>query len=114
MSRPQLITSERVLALMRSRPFAPLTYAEAGDLLGCTPEAAGNILRGMANAGRIVCTTGRSNSKLYTLPPEERTAASASGEIVQPFRNNIWKAPLKGYEASLRAAADLAMATRRA
>lgn len=108
MSRLPLITSERVLALLQSRPLAHLSATDVGDVLGCTRGAAANVLRRLVAEELVVCT-GPANAKTYALP-----AGSHGDDIVQPFKPDMRKPPIKGYEAKLRAVEDLAMLTRRA
>lgn len=111
------LTAPGVLDLLRSNPGLGFTAEEVAAVFDASPNAGGNMCRRLLASGDIQCSAGPRGLKLYHIGPLRQQTRPApvkapAGELVTGFKTNIWKPAMRGYEASLRSAAALAMATR--
>lgn len=111
------LTTPGVIGFLRSHPGLGFSAEEVAAVFDASPNAGGNMCRRLLASGDIQCSAGPRGLKLYHIGPLRQQAKRApakapAGEPVTGFKTNIWKPEMRGYEAGLRSAAALAMATR--
>lgn len=113
MTRHASFTLSDILRAMAKSTKDTFTMEEMGALFGVYAETMRYHVKKLVISGDIKLVQRARNEKaaVYALA---NPCSRGLGDIVPAFKTTCWTPPMRNYEAGLRAAANLAMATRRA
>jgi hypothetical protein len=114
------ITQAFLLDLLRENAGKGFLVKELAAHFFCAESAVNMVARPMYLRGQINCTRmpGRKGFNIYHFGKlveqvQRPQPVRPTGDIVLPFKTNVWTPPLQGYATKLAAHAMLAMLSRR-
>lgn len=106
------INAAAVLARMATSPTRKWTNRDLARALGVSTTTTKTIFAHLT-AIAAVDVAVIEGERRYTLPADEHAPVAAAGDLVPPFKPDMWKPPMRDYGSKLAAHATLAMLSRR-